>query len=33
MALMPAIAGKLSDADIDAVAAYARGGAAQGDKR
>ncbi|WP_455731937.1 c-type cytochrome, partial [Burkholderia stabilis] len=34
MALMPMIAGKLSDADIDAVAAYyARGGAAQGDKR
>ena len=30
---MPAIAGKLSDADIDAVAAYyARGGAAK-DKR
>lgn len=34
MALMPMIAGKLSDADIDAVATYyARGGAAQGDKR
>lgn len=34
MGLMPMIAGKLSDADIDAVAAYyARGGAAQGDKR
>ncbi|WP_155640663.1 c-type cytochrome [Burkholderia pseudomultivorans] len=33
MALMPMIAGKLSDTDIDAVAAYyARGGAAQGDK-
>ena len=33
MALMPAIAGKLSDADIDAVAAYYARGAAQGDKR
>ncbi|WP_175690852.1 c-type cytochrome [Burkholderia anthina] len=33
MALMPMIAGKLSDADIDAVAAYyARGGATTGDK-
>ena len=34
MALMPMIAGKLSDADIDAVAAYyARGGATNGDKQ
>ncbi|WP_175759356.1 c-type cytochrome [Burkholderia ambifaria] len=34
MALMPTIAGKLSDADIDAVAAYyARGGAAHGEKQ
>ncbi|WP_185641004.1 MULTISPECIES: c-type cytochrome [unclassified Burkholderia] len=34
MALMPMIAGKLSDADIDAVAAYyARGGAANGEQR
>ncbi|MCA8093839.1 c-type cytochrome [Burkholderia anthina] len=34
MALMPMIAGKLSDADIDAVAAYyARGGATTGDKQ
>ncbi|RQS10885.1 c-type cytochrome [Burkholderia sp. Bp8998] len=34
MALMPMIAGKLSDADIDAVAAYyARGGAANGEKQ
>lgn len=33
MALMPMIVGKLSDADIDAVAAYyARGGAANGEK-
>lgn len=33
MVLMPMIAGKLSDADIDAVAAYyARGGATTGDK-
>ncbi|WP_269502909.1 c-type cytochrome [Burkholderia sp. IMCC1007] len=33
MALMPMIAGKLSDADIDAVAAYyARAGATNGDK-
>jgi len=31
---MPMIAGKLSDADIDAVAAYyARGGAAHGEKQ
>ncbi|PFH28762.1 c-type cytochrome [Burkholderia sp. JKS000303] len=34
MALMPMVAGKLSDADIDAVAAYyARGGATTGDKQ
>lgn len=34
MALMPMIASKLSDADIDAVAAYyARGGAANGEKQ
>ncbi|WP_321808744.1 c-type cytochrome [Burkholderia sp. BCC1993] len=34
MALMPMVAGKLSDADIDAVAAYyARGGAANGEQR
>ncbi|WP_063552279.1 c-type cytochrome [Burkholderia territorii] len=34
MALMPMIAGKLSDADVDAVAAYyARGGAANGEKQ
>ncbi|MCR4470800.1 c-type cytochrome [Burkholderia sp. SCN-KJ] len=34
MALMPMIAGKLSDADIDAVAAYyARGGTANGEQR
>ncbi|RQR28956.1 MULTISPECIES: c-type cytochrome [unclassified Burkholderia] len=34
MALMPMIAGKLSDTDIDAVAAYyARGGAANGEKQ
>ncbi|RQR27913.1 cytochrome C [Burkholderia sp. Bp9143] len=34
MALMPMIAGKLSDADIDAVAAYyARGGATNGEKQ
>ncbi|QTD92632.1 c-type cytochrome [Burkholderia anthina] len=34
MALMPMVAGKLSDADIDAVAAYyARGGTTNGDKQ